>query len=84
MFWFVGVHFHKCGSSVCQLCMWSYSQNNISHDVPLYQQGQTAGVQEEFQIFDKHVKAGKPGLAIMPILLLPSSMWGINFQTKMF
>lgn len=50
--------------------------------VPLYQQGKTAGGQEELQIFDKHVKAVKPGLVIMPILLLPSSMQGINFQTK--
>lgn len=32
--------------------------------------GKTAGGQEEFQIFDKHVKAVKPGLVIMPILLL--------------
>lgn len=50
----------------------------------LYQQGKTTGGQEEFQIFDKHVKAVKPGLVIMPILPLLLSTQGINFQTKMF
>lgn len=36
--------------------------------------GQAAGDQEVFQIFDKHVKAVKPGLVIMPNLLLLLSM----------
>lgn len=46
----------------------------------LDQWGKTAGGQEEFQIFDKHVKAVKPGLVIMPSLLLPRRRKGINFS----
>lgn len=41
----------------------SYLQNNISDDMSnaaIISVGQTAGDQEEFQIFDKHVKAVKP------------------------
>lgn len=61
-------------SSICRSWMCSYLQNNISHDMSnsaiIPAGGKTAGGQEEFQIFDKHVKAVKPGLVIMPILLL--------------
>lgn len=51
-----------------------------SNDMLLNQWGKTAGGQEEFQIFDKHVKAVKPGLVIMPSLLLPCRCKGINFS----
>lgn len=86
MFGYDGVYFLQACFQIRGLClrMCSYLQNNISRDVPLCQWGETAGGQEEFQIFDKHVKATKSGLVIMPVLLLPSSMEGINFQTKMF
>lgn len=50
------------------------------NDMLLNQWGKTAGGQEEFQIFDKHVKAVKPGLVIMPSLLLPRRRKGINFS----
>lgn len=66
----------------CNLCMGSYLQNKISNDMLLFQRGKTPGGQEEFQIFDKHVKAVKPGLVIMPVLPLLLSTQGINFQTK--
>lgn len=51
-----------------------------SNDMLLNQWGKTAGGQEEFQIFDKHVKAVKPGLVIMPSLLLQRRCKGINFS----
>lgn len=51
-----------------------------SNDMLLNQWGKTAGGQEEFQIFDKHVKAVKPALVIMPSLLLPRRCKGINFS----
>lgn len=46
--------------------------------------GKTAGGQEEFQMFGKDVSVVKPGLVIMPVLLLRCGCRGINFQGKMF
>lgn len=49
--------FAHVDSCVSQLCMCSYLQNNISRDIAIVSAGQAAGGQDEFQIFDKHVKA---------------------------
>lgn len=49
--------FAHVDSSVSQLCMCSYLQNNISRDIAIVSARQAAGGQDEFQIFDKHVKA---------------------------
>lgn len=61
---------------VCDLCVSRYVQTGICDGMLLNWWDRTAGGQEEFQIFDKHVSAVKPRLVITPVLLLPVWMQG--------
>lgn len=73
-FYHLQAYFTEICGIVDTLCIYSCIPNKISNDMLLDHWGKSAGSQEEFQIFDKHVKAVKPGLVIMPILLLLLSM----------
>lgn len=57
---------------------------NKSNDMLLKSEGaKPAGGQDEFQIFDKHVKAGKsPDFVAAPSLFLPRSRRGLDFKTE--